>query len=158
MPLNAHADAGDRWDADKVLGQTAAGLGLGAVGCGLLSFGGATLFSAAASKDRWGAELAGALLGGSLGAATGITVGVKLAGDASGGNGTWSATIGGSVTGVLLTFVSVRSYIEEVPPYIAGAFMTITLLAPPIVAYHLSTEENHDVEKRVTVPLILGFF
>ena len=158
VPVTARADAGDRWDGVMILGQSGAGLGLGAIGCGLFALGGAALFSSGSSKNQWGAELAGGLLGGSLGAISGITVGVKLTGDARGGNGTWTATIGGAVTGALLTVVTARSYIDEVPPYISGAFMTITLLAPPIVAYHLSTEENNDVEKRITVPLLLGFF
>lgn len=158
VPAAARADAGDRWDGVMVLGQTGAGLGLGVVGCGLIGVTGAALGSAGSSKGDWGAGFAGAVIGCGLGTVAGITAGVKLTGDARGGNGTWTATIGGSVTGVLLTVVSARSYIDEVPPYIAGAFMTITLLAPPIVAYHLSTDENNDVEKRITVPLILGFF
>ena len=159
VPATARADAGDRWDGVMVLGQAGAGIGLGAIGCGLFGLGGAALFSSGkGARNDWGAGLAGGVLGCGLGTVTGITVGVKLTGDARGGNGTWFPTIGGSVAGALLTVVTAPSYIDEVPPYIAGAFMTITLLAPPIVAYHLSTDENNDVEKRVTVPLLLGFF
>ena len=158
VPATARADAGDRWDGVMVLGQAGAGAGLGLVGCGVFALGGAALFSSGSKRSNWGAGLAGGIVGGTLGAMGGITVGVKLAGDARGGNGTWLATIGGSVTGTLLTVVTATSHIDKVPSYISGAFMTITLLAPPIVAYHLSSDENNDVEKRITVPLVLGFF
>jgi hypothetical protein len=159
VSTDAHAEAGDRWDGVMILEQAGAGTGCALLGGGALMLAGAGLGSLAASSKRdWGPPLAGAVIGGGLGAAGGLVLGVKLAGDARGGNGSWGATVVGTVGGGLTAVLTANLYVDRVPTYIAGAFITITLLAPPIVAYHVSTDENSNVEKRVMVPLILTSF
>jgi len=155
----AHADPGDRWDGVMILEQAAGGLGGAVAGGGLLMMAGAGLGAASKGGNDWGPPLAGALIGGSIGVLAGVTVGVKLTGDARGGNGGWGATIGGTFAGGLLTVATGSLYAKKVPPYVAVGLMTVTLLAPPILAYHLTSDENNqDGSKRVMVPLILSTF
>jgi len=155
----AHADPGDRWDGVMIAEQAAGGLGGAALGGGALMLVGAGLGSAAAGNNDWGPPLAGAVIGGGIGLLAGISVGVKLTGDARGGNGGWGATIGGTVAGGIITVVTASQYAKRVPPALAIGLMTVTLLAPPIVAYHLTSDENNrDNAKRVMVPLILSTF
>ena len=150
----AHADAGDRWDGVMVLEQT----GGGAVG-GLV-FGAAGVFvgAAAAGNEKGWAALGTAAMGGVIGCVVGVTVGVKLSGDWRGGNGGWGATTIGAVSGGLLTFATLPQYAEKVPTPVAISLASISLLAPTIVAYHLSSDENASTEKRLMVPLVLSSF
>jgi hypothetical protein len=151
----AHADAGDRWDgvmmAEQAGGGLLGGALLGAAGLGI----GMGLGQGLGEQGNWGAPLFGAFVGGTLGAVSGVTIGVHLVGDHRGGNGTWLATAAGATLGGLLTFATLPSYGDKVPTPVAFSLASVTMLAPAILAYHLSSDENASTEKRVVVPLLL---
>jgi hypothetical protein len=153
----AHADAGDRWDGVMILEQSGGAIAGGVVCGGVLMLAGVALTDKKGSND-WGAGLAGAAVGVAIGSVAGTAIGTKVVGDHRGGNGGWGATIAGSIGGGFLTVLTLSQYADHVPPALGIAFATITMIGPPIVAYHLSTDENNDVEKRVMVPLVLSSF
>jgi hypothetical protein len=152
----AHADAGDRWDGVMIAEQGGGGLLGGALGMAAgASFG----LAVAGKSDKFLNGLGEAVLFGGIGAAAGITVGVQLAGDARGGNGHWAATAGGAVIGGALTLLTAPRAGDKLPWQLGLGIAFVTLLGPPIIAYHLSSDANaSDHEARVMVPLLLGGF
>ena len=156
LARTAHADAGDRWDGVMVLEQTGGAL----LGGGIGMFAGAGLgFAVAKKSDKFLGGLGEAMVLGAVGTVAGITAGVQIVGNARGGNGKWYATGGGALAGGLLMFATAPHYGEKVPWPVTGGLVMVTLLAPPILAYHLTTDDNaEDHEARVMVPLLLGAF
>jgi hypothetical protein len=56
-------------------------------------------------------------------------------------------------------FATLPQYADKVPDAVAIGLASVTLLAPTIVAYHLSTDERASTtEKRLMVPLVLFAF
>lgn len=151
-----HADAGDRWDGVTIAEQGGVGLLSGALG---MAVGAGAGLAFAPKSDKFLGGLGEAAVGGMIGSAVGITVGVQLIGDARGGNGHWAATAGGTLAGGVLTYLVVSQTAEALPWQVTTGLSFITLLAPPIIAYHLTSDENaSDHEARVMVPLLVGGF
>ena len=136
--------------------QTGAGL----LGGAALGFGGIALAGGLSDKQQGWDGLGTMALGAVVAAPIGVTVGVKLTGDWRGGNGSWLATGGGAAAGVLLTLATVPSYADHVPWPVAASLATLTMIAPAVIAYHLTTDENADdhAEKRISVPLMMVTF
>jgi hypothetical protein len=152
----AHAEAGDRWDGVMMAEQGGGALLGGSLG---MLAGGALGLAVAPKSDKFLGGLGEAMLGGAIGGAVGITVGVQLVGDARGGNGHWAATAGGTLVGGVLTGLTASTYVEKLPWPVGVGLGFVTLLTPPIVAYHLTSDANaSDHEARVMVPLLLGGF
>ena len=160
LPSIAHAGAGDRWDGVMITEQTLAGIGGGALVGGAFMLGGALIGNTFSEGKRdWGPGLVGGVIGGSIGLEIGITLGVKIAGDYRGGNGSWLVTASGALGGGLFALATAPSYVDAIPTWASASLIAISLLAPPIVAYQLSTdEENADTEQRFAVPLVVGVF
>jgi hypothetical protein len=152
----AHAEPGDRWDGVMIAEQGGGAL-LGG-GIGMLA-GGALGFAAAGKSDKFLGGLGEAMLGAMIGGTVGITVGIQMTGDARGGNGHWAATAGGTVVGFALLAVTAPKYGKHMPWPLGTGLGIVTVLAPPIIAYHLTSDANaSDHEARVMVPLLLGGF
>jgi hypothetical protein len=149
----AHADDGERWDGLTIAEQTGGAVLGGALGAGA----GVMLGAGLAKDDGWGA-LGAAALGGVVGCVAGVTVGVKLAGDHRDGTGTWGGTIAGGVGGGLLTLVTVSQLGEKLPSWAAISLATVTLVAPAIVGYHLSADDDPSTESRVMFPILTSPF
>jgi hypothetical protein len=148
----AHADSDDRWAPGLIAGQAGAvvisGLLFGAGGIGLaVGVGGDGSFPNLE---------AGALLG-AIGVVAGTTIGVKLAGDFADANGKWSWTAGGAIIGGVVT-VGVLQGVDALPAWLLIPALGVAMVGPPIVAYHLSIEDDVSAERRIMVPLIVGGF
>lgn len=154
----AHADNGERWDGLTIAGQTAGGIGGGLVG-GALGLGiGVGLGAGLGGKDDWGAGLAGGALGAAAGCIVGVTMGVKLAGDAKDGTGSWGGTAVGATIGAVITIGTLPQYVDKIPDGVAIGLATVTMIAPPILGYHLTADDSPTTERRVMVPLMVTIF
>lgn len=151
----AHADAGEPWDTQTIVEQAGAGAAFGLFIGATGTFVGAGLGSAL--TENWGGALAGGAIGGCLGGITGLATGVQLAGDWSDGRGKWTWTTGGAIVGGVLGVGVLRVLYDAPTPVLVGA-LSVAMLTPTIVAYHLSADRDASAETRVMVPLVLGGF
>jgi hypothetical protein len=140
---DAQAEVGDPFDNETMAYQIGGGVLCSTIGAGAVGLAGGLVAYAATSRNDKDIAAAVTGMGALTGGEIGLVYGVKRFGDSRDGTGTTGATVLGGLIGLAggAAFIFFGSEAKMPPPAIA-ILTTTSVIAGPILGYHLSSEKT----------------